>query len=160
MSLPAGLAETAAGALATSFRLPFTANPDDLPNAPGAYLLAIRLADAVPLDLPRFGNPVLSPGWYLYCGSARGPGGMCARVRRHMKHDKALRWHVDRLTVRAAEIVACALPGGSECGLVAALRKTGGFTAPLPGFGSSDCRTCDSHLLVWRGWKTHEKRAP
>jgi Uri superfamily endonuclease len=39
-------------------------------------------------------------------------------------------------------------PGGDECAIVAALKH---LPVPLPGFGSSDCRRCVSHLLAWPG---------
>ncbi len=110
----------------------------DLPAAPGAYALIIAL------DAPRAGLP---PGRYLYAGSAWGPGGIRARVRRHLKPDKALHWHVDRLTAGGRVTGVVAVPGGRECALVAAVSALPGVTVPLPGFGASDCRTCPAHLL-------------
>lgn len=35
---------------------------------------------------------------------------------------------------------------GDECALV---RQLAAFPVPWTGFGSSDCRTCASHLLAW-----------
>jgi histidyl-tRNA synthetase len=88
----------------------------------------------------------LPAGRYLYCGSARGPGGLRARIARHLRRRKPLRWHVDQLTTRGTVIAVWAIPGGDECDLVARLAL---LPVPLPGFGSSDCRRCRSHLLVW-----------
>lgn len=123
--------------------------PDDLPPAPGAYLLVIRLAADLAPDLPRFQGRVLSAGWYLYAGSAYGPGGIQARVARHMRRDKARRWHVDHLTVPARAVLAAGLPDETECKIASELARLGGFTVPLTGFGSSDCRTCEAHLLAF-----------
>lgn len=112
----------------------------------GAYLLSIKL-DA-PLHGQLRGSPfTLTPGTYVYAGSANGPGGIAARVARHMRKDKKLHWHVDALTLAASEITALAFPGGSECALVKRLLGEG-YAAPLPGFGSSDCQTCPAHLLT------------
>lgn len=108
-----------------------------IPAVAGAYVLLVRLE--VPL-------PPLLPGRYLYCGSAKGPGGLRARLGRHLRKGKALRWHVDRLTEAGVAEGAWVFPGGDECALVAAL---GHLPMPWPGFGSSDCRVCRSHLLAW-----------
>jgi len=53
----------------------FYASVDDAPPTPGAYVLAIELARPLTVALP--GRPAtrMSAGRYLYCGSARGPGG-------------------------------------------------------------------------------------
>jgi hypothetical protein len=41
---------------------------------------------------------------------------------------------------------AAAAPGGNECVIIAALAD---LPHPVPGFGSTDCRCCRSHLLAW-----------
>ncbi|CUW40817.1 protein of unknown function [Magnetospirillum sp. XM-1] len=112
----------------------------------GAYVLLIHLADSLPVNLVGRPEAILAPGHYLYCGSARGPGGIKARVGRHMQKDKSIRWHVDRLTVKGTALGAWVFPGRDECELVAMLA---GMPVPIPGFGSSDCETCASHLLAW-----------
>lgn len=122
--------------------------PTRLPDAPGAYALLIELGRPTPLP-PRFqtpDRPRLPAGAYVYLGSARGGGGIRSRCARHMAREKTLRWHVDWLTTRARSVRGLAFPGGDECALVAALRPVA--AAPVPGFGSSDCATCDSHLLA------------
>ena len=124
--------------------------PDDtaaLPTGPGAYALLIALAEPLALDVPRPGK-VLPPGRYVYLGSARGPGGIRARVSRHLKREKAVRWHVDRLTLAAASVTAAVWPDGDECAWRRRLHRRRGVTVPLKGFGSSDCRACPAHLLA------------
>ncbi len=129
----------------------------DLPPLPGAYVLLIRTAGTVAVPI-RGRTAGLPPGGYLYCGSAKGPGGIRARVGRHLKARKALRWHVDRLTVAGDIRGVIVAPGGDECDLFARLRALPGCRVPVPGFGSSDCRRCPAHLLrigdvddaVWR----------
>lgn len=126
----------------------FTADEAEaISDAAGAYALLVRLDRAVEIALPGTRPVRLEPGWFAYCGSARGPGGMRARLRRHMRRDKALHWHVDRLTIEAAGIVAVPFAEGDECRLVAALLDGGDFEVAAAGFGSTDCRACDSHLL-------------
>lgn len=120
-----------------------------LPQAPGAYLLLLRLDRAHRLDLATLSPAILPAGWYAYAGSARGPGGLRARLGRHFREEKPAHWHIDRLTPAAAALAGLAYPAEEECVLVSRLIGTGAFRAPLRGFGASDCRTCESHLLNW-----------
>lgn len=134
----------------------FHRTADGIPAVPGAYVLLIRLGQPLSLALPGRAPVTLGAGRYLYCGSARGPGGLKARLARHLSPDKTRRWHVDRLTCGGNAVGAWIFPAGSvsgrpdrdwtECALVAALA---GLPVPAPGFGSSDCPTCRSHLLAW-----------
>ena len=119
-----------------------------LPAAPGAYVLAVALARPVRLSIPALGRPVLAAGLYLYAGSARGPGGLRARVRRHLRRAKAIRWHIDHVTAMGAPAGFLALPGARECALLARLLAVPGMTVPVPGLGSSDCRSCPAHLAL------------
>ena len=120
----------------------FCRTPDEIPSAPGAYLLLIELDRAVAIMRPRRAR--LEPGRYLYAGSAYGPGGLRARIRRHMRRNKRRRWHVDQLTGRGRVDGAWVWPMGRECALV---ELCSGVPAALDGFGSTDCTRCSSHLL-------------
>ncbi|BDV32856.1 GIY-YIG nuclease family protein [Methylocystis iwaonis] len=126
-------------------RLAFIVAADGASPSPGAYALWLRLP--APLAV-RAGARVgaLEPGDYLYCGSANGPGGLRARLARHMRRDKRAHWHIDQLTAAGDVLGAFIVEGGSECALNAAL---GAFPFPLPGFGSSDCPRCVSHLRLF-----------
>lgn len=117
----------------------------------GAYLVILRLTSG--LTLPSFpGGAVNMPaGRYLYAGSAWGGGGIRARLARHFREEKKLHWHIDRLSLAAATLTGLAVPGGRECDLVESLLKSGRFRIAVPGFGSSDCRRCESHLLRFDG---------
>ncbi len=127
-------------------RQQFIYSAAEAPALPGAYLLLIALPAPLTLTLLHRPETTLPPGRYLYAGSARGPGGLRARLGRHMRPDKKLHWHIDRLTQAGTIEGAWAIPGGNECGLIIALAS---LPIPLPGFGSTDCRHCASHLLYW-----------
>lgn len=121
-------------------------NPDDLTDAAGAYLLLISVNRL--LKLPgRFVGQRLPPGRYGYAGSAYGPGGIRARCRRHLTRPATRRWHIDWLTGSADEIQAIAFPGDTECRLMKALLDRVQASCPLKGFGSSDCKRCQAHLV-------------
>jgi Uri superfamily endonuclease len=63
----------------------FCLKADEAPSLPGAYVMAIELADTVVVMLSGRSSIVLPAGSYLYCGSAKGPGGLKARLSRHMR---------------------------------------------------------------------------
>lgn len=122
--------------------------PAKITSGPGAYLLLIGLARSVVLTMTRFSGVTVTPGWYAYAGNAHGPGGLRARVARHLRKDKRAHWHVDHLT-HDASVAALCFPGADECHLVKTLTSVSAFSVPMPGFGSTDCRRCESHLVRW-----------
>jgi len=126
----------------------FIERPTDAPRAPGAYLLVLDLTRPCRVESARFGAARLAPGRYLYAGSARGPGGLRARILRHARRDKNPHWHVDRLTRRARLAAVLIWPEGGECALAQAALRIAGAHCPIPGFGASDCPRCVSHLVA------------
>lgn len=115
------------------------------PRTSGAYALLIALE--TPLRVTAGAkSATLAPGRYIYCGSAKGPGGIAARLARHMRRDKRVRWHIDQLTIVGTTLGAWVFPDQSECEANDALAA---LPFPLEGFGSSDCRRCRSHLRFW-----------
>jgi len=116
-------------------------------DSKGAYILSIHLEGLTSIAIPKMKTAKLQPGTYLYAGSAYGSGGIAARLKRHFKKHKKVHWHVDRLTSVAVTVEALAVLGGNECVLTEALISSGQFKTAIHGFGNSDCRTCDSHLL-------------
>jgi len=121
---------------------------DLLPPGPGAYGLLIRLPYKFRGGIGALGQVSLSPGCYLYLGSAHGSGGMRGRLRRHLRDEKRLHWHVDHLTTAGTVEGIFVLPGGCECDLVDQALKSPVINVPVAGFGSSDCRRCAAHLLA------------
>ncbi len=119
---------------------------DSLPKDGGAYAIVIRTEHDIVSPTGSVEN--LPSGLYLYLGSAYGPGGLRARVRRHARPKTGRHWHVDHLTEAGKVIAVAAFPGGEECRLVDHVREGPDVSVPAPGFGSSDCRTCEAHLLA------------
>ncbi|MHA1109047.1 MAG: GIY-YIG nuclease family protein [Alphaproteobacteria bacterium] len=124
-----------------------TPEADSLPAGAGAYALVIRLGRKLRPAIRTLAPATLGPGRYLYLGSANGPGGIRARVARHLRRDKKIHWHVDHLTTRGRVTHVIAAPGGSECALAARALSVDGVSVPMVGFGSSDCSLCPAHLL-------------
>ncbi len=124
-----------------------TPDPGGLPADPGAYALVIELDRPCRLAIATLAPATLAAGRYLYLGSARGPGGIRARVARHLRRNQPKHWHVDHLTARGRIVRVITAPGGSECALAARALKFESVAPPVAGFGSSDCRICPAHLL-------------
>ena len=121
---------------------------DHLPPYLGAYGLLIRLPRQFTGRIGALGQVTLPSDCYLYLGSAYGPGGLPARLRRHLRAEKRLHWHVDYLTTAGTAEGIFVLPGGCECELVDHALRLPAVNAPVAGFGSSDCRRCAAHLLA------------
>lgn len=123
---------------------------DDLPAAPGVYALHLVLHTPCQVSVARR-TLSLPTGVYLYVGSARGPGGIRARLGRHLSGAGPPHWHVDALRGLALIVGAyyAVSPAPLECRWVHGLLTLPGVTAPAPGFGASDCRArCPAHLLL------------
>lgn len=123
-----------------------------LPAEPGIYVLWLRLAQPRRLALVRLGRPLLEPGVYGYVGSARGPGGLAARLGRHLAGSGTLRWHVDHLR-RLARVETAwwwvTSSANAEDACVGVLESLSGLVPSVAGFGASDSRRA-THLFFGR----------
>ncbi len=117
-------------------------------DAPGTYALLLRGTDERTVEVGALGMLPLRPGVYVYAGSAFGPGGVQARVRRHARADGATHWHVDYLrAVTSLDAVWYTHdPTRRECAWASVLRDLSTARIPLSGFGASDC-ACPAHLV-------------
>lgn len=107
-----------------------------------SYQLWIALRQPLTIAVGRLGEFHFPAGVYVYTGSAKR--GLEARIARHCRKEKPLRWHIDYLLAApGVELVCVGRSARTECGLN---RSTGGEVI-VPGFGASDCRKgCGSHL--------------
>lgn len=120
------------------------------PASPGDYLLVFESGAEIALKVGKLGPVVLPAGSYAYVGSAHGPGGLRARLERHLRPAKIPHWHIDALTQerRPDRIFFRPAEHRQECAWVSALLALPGATTPVRGFGSSDCRAgCPAHLV-------------
>ncbi len=109
------------------------------------------------LKVGALGRIKFRPGYYTYVGSGRK--GLAARIRRHRRKNKKLRWHIDYL-LEVAEIEQVWLCPEDEKELV---KKIASWLRPaVKGFGASDTGFV-SHLFsgkppfIERGWITSGK---
>jgi len=130
------------------FNSKLTTQHFELPSVPGTYALWFRLDAPITIRAGRLGVISLDAGRYVYIGSAHGPGGLAARVERHLRREKRLHWHIDALTAAApvVEVWWVETVERLECAWARALLTLPGVSVPARGFGSSDC-ACPAHLL-------------
>ena len=122
-----------------------------LPAKPGAYALVLGCRFAGRVRIGRRGEMEVRPGWYVYAGSALGPGGLRARVGHHLRPAARPRWHIDFLR-RHARVRAVWYATGAarrEHQWAARIARLPGATVPMARFGSTDCR-CAAHLAHFR----------
>ena len=110
----------------------------------GVYIAVFYLAEARDISVGKLGRFRFRPGVYFYAGSAQR--NLSARLERHGRKQKPLRWHIDYLSVRAEMIGAITVAGPRERECELARELAGTFERVASGFGASDCR-CGGHLF-------------
>ena len=119
-----------------------------IPAERGTYVLVLACGQAGRLRVGRLGSLDLRRGFYLYVGSALGPGGLAARLAHHCRIAKRPHWHVDYLRA-AGELIEVWYATGAarrEHQWAGTVARLPGATLPMPGFGSSGC-PCRAHLF-------------
>lgn len=114
---------------------------------PGTYALILECAVRAGLRVGRRLRMDTEPGYYIYVGSAFGPGGVKARVSRHFRREKAKRWHIDFLRefVTFREVWYSHAPEHLEHEWARIFQDMAGYCS-VEGFGCTDCK-CRSHLF-------------
>ena len=132
-------------------------------SSPGTYALILSALQKEQIAIGKIGTLRLQPGFYVYVGSAFGPGGLKARIKHHSKKAARPHWHIDYLTsaLDLKEIWYTCDPIHREHQWATIIANTRGGSAPLAGFGSSDCR-CNTHLFFFKskpGSKNFRRKA-
>ncbi len=118
------------------------------PKARGTYALLLEIEQEAVVTVGRLGTFRFAAGYYVYVGSALGSGGLAARLARHGRQDKKLRWHIDYVLMHAriVDIEVNASGQELECVWAGKLLHMLGARVTAPRLGSSDC-ACPSHLI-------------
>ncbi|MEI6423171.1 MAG: GIY-YIG nuclease family protein [Lentisphaerota bacterium] len=113
----------------------------------GVYILVISLPKRSCIKIGSLGIIDFKKGYYAYTGSAMG--GLEQRVKRHLRKEKKLHWHIDYFLQKAEIFEVHANETASkqdECKNAILLKQSGGV--PVINFGASDCK-CKSHLFYF-----------
>lgn len=114
---------------------------------PGTYAFILRSRSKVKVQIGRWRQIDLEPGYYIYVGSAFGPGGVQARVLRHCRKAKPHHWHIDYLREFLSPVGAWYSHDTTrlEHPWAQVFCDMRGLSS-IQGFGCSDCK-CYSHLF-------------
>ena len=116
----------------------------------GIYCLVLA-GGGVPVRIGALGELFFQSGYYVYTGSALGPGGIPARVGRHIRTavtpGSKIHWHIDYLlrdpSFRLVAAYCAETEERMECNVAGAVGGEG-----MVKFGCSDC-SCSSHLFFF-----------
>jgi Uri superfamily endonuclease len=126
-----------------------------IPSSPGTYALILRLERPVVIRVGRLGEFQFPACDTVYLGSALGPGGLRARLGRHLRGGGRPHWHIDTFRPFALVRGFCYSLSTSpmECRWTRLLARQSGAWFPATGFGASDCRArplrCPAHLVAF-----------
>jgi len=113
----------------------------------GTYCLLINLKDNQLIQIGRKGKNNFNKGCYVYVGSAMNS--LEGRIRRHLRKDKKMHWHVDYLLDNSSSHIVQVFFADDgvkhECDLATYIAGKGDG---IQGFGCSDCK-CHSHLIYF-----------
>lgn len=128
-----------------------TVSPLSIPSRPGTYVLILSAVARQSIDVGRLGRLAVHPGRYVYVGSAFGPGGLRARIGRHLRASGSRHWHIDHLkaVTEPVEVWLSQATTRLEHEWARLLGGLPGSSVPLARFGASDC-TCESHLFFFQ----------
>lgn len=99
------------------------------------------------ITIGKLGTFLFRKGMYVYVGSAKR--NIEARIARHLKIEKKMRWHFDYLRPFVEIVdVQTFLGDEGECQLFERLMTEKRGMIPVVGFGSSDCK-CRAHLFYF-----------
>ena len=120
-------------------------------NGTGTYAIVLQPKAERSIKVGKLGMLKLQTGYYIYVGSAFGPGGLEARIAHHKRKSHRSRWHIDYLRAAAeiCEVWYSYDPRSREHQWAETLAETKKSTRPFPGFGSSDC-SCLTHLYHFK----------
>lgn len=122
-----------------------------VPAEKGSYALVLRLEEEAMVSVGKLGMFLFPRGIFVYCGNAFGPGGLRARVHRHLRGGfRQPHWHIDYLisTAQVWRVHYTVTLTPLECRWSQALAGQKGAFIPAPRFGVMDCRSgCPAHLV-------------
>jgi len=111
----------------------------------GIYVILLKLKKPAAVKVGKIGVIDFKKGYYAYVGSALN--GIEARVKRHLRKQKKIHWHIDYLlqepAAKVEKVYVLETKEPLECFTAQVLASV--FTS-IPRFGATDCK-CTSHLF-------------
>ena len=112
----------------------------------GCYCLIISLDNSSKIKIGKLGKIDFQKGYYVYVGSAMNY--LESRIRRHLKSEKKLHWHIDYLLKKSeiTDVIYNESTKKVECELSQYISTN---AKGMKDFGCSDC-DCESHLYYFK----------
>jgi len=100
------------------------------------YLLNIHLENTRTIKIGKLGKYRFRKGHYIYVGSAKR--NFNHRIKRHLRQEKKMHWHIDYLLryARIIKIWSSRLPEDNIADILSSMME-----APVPRFGASDSKS-------------------
>jgi len=116
----------------------------------GIYILEIFAEQPFNLSIKKFSNINFEEGYYYYVGSAQK--NFYHRVKRHLRKEKKIHWHIDHLTTISSNKIKRIFfeenqPKDLETKIADELSHFPKIIVPAKGFGNSDDPKSESHLF-------------
>jgi len=119
----------------------------------GVYTLIIFLYADTSLRIGKLGTHLFPCGTYTYTGSAMGIGALSLenRIKRHLRKDKKIKWHIDYLlnssNAQIQAVIYAEAREKFECKVSKEIEKLRVAQVLVRKFGASDCKEgCHAHL--------------
>ncbi len=121
-----------------------------LTNRSGTYALILLAENVTELTVGKLGEFQFEAGYYVYVGSAFGPGGLRARLTHHSRISNNPHWHLDYLkpATQIETIWYTTDLQPREHQWAATLSSYRNAAIPSRGFGATDC-SCETHLIFF-----------
>ena len=112
------------------------------------YQLTISISKPLIISVGKLGLCNFAAGEYIYTGSAKQH--IDARIARHLRAEKALRWHIDYLlNAPEASVIKVEQFAESEC----EVNQRSKGVLLIDRFGATDCvHGCGSHLKLIKNY--------
>ncbi len=117
--------------------------------------MVIKISEDLKIRVGRLGEGSFKEGDYIYIGSAKGC--LEARLRRHLRKDKKIYWHIDYLlkNKKTKILQIWIIDKKMECQTAEVFCQDPTTEIIKKGFGSSDCK-CLTHLFFIKNKKQIE----
>src|SRR4030067_1000224 len=111
----------------------------------GIYVIVIKVNKDTNISIGALGNLSFTKGLYAYVGSAQK--NLQKRIKRHLRKQKHVFWHIDYLLDNpASKIVKVFFKQASNTEECRIAQEISNLNEAVTGFGCSDCN-CKSHLF-------------
>ncbi len=123
----------------------------DIQPGTGTYALVLPSLVNTSIQVGKLGEFRLHPGYFVYVGSAFGPGGLRARIAHHRRTTTRPHWHIDylRRVLPLQDVWYSFDPQRREHHWAKTMGERPEGSIPFPGFGASDC-ACLTHLFFFK----------